>query len=142
MNTSPAGIAFIRAHEGARNDAYQDAVGIWTIGVGHTGREVVEGLRWTAEEIDAVLAQDLGHCEEAIAEHCFAELTQNQFDALVSLIFNIGVQAFRNSTLLVMLNQGKYEAAAHQFRRWDRAGGKELAGLLKRRNDESALFEA
>lgn len=140
MKTSPTGISFIEAWEGCKLTAYQDIVGIWTIGVGHTGPEVVRGKRITQAEADAILAADLVRFERAINAEVKVPLTQNQFDALVSLAFNIGVGAFSKSTLLRKLNAHDFVGAAKAFLSWNRAGGKVSNGLTKRREAEMNVF--
>lgn len=118
MKTSDAGVKAIMLREGKRNKAYPDVKGIWSIGVGHTGPEVKPGLVWTEERITAALANDLEWAEAAVNKYVTVPLTQNQFDALVSFIFNIGVKAFKNSTMLRDLNKGDYEKAAKDFDMW------------------------
>lgn len=140
MNISENGLKFIEDHEGKRLTAYLDSVGIPTIGVGHTGSEVALGQTITDEECLARLRADCAIAEAAVNDAVTAVLNQDQFDALVSLTFNIGAHAFKESTLLKMLNAGQYEDAAGQFCRWDKAGGREIPGLLKRRLAEADLF--
>jgi lysozyme len=140
MKTSPNGISFIEAWEGCRLVAYQDIVGVWTIGVGHTGSDVVRGKRITQAEADAILAADLAKFERTINAEVRVPITQNQFDALVSLAFNIGSGAFRSSTLLRKLNGGDIGGAAKAFLSWNHAGGRVSAGLTKRREAEMNLF--
>lgn len=130
----------IQHFEGLMLTAYQDSVGIWTIGYGST-RHVREGDVITKAEAEDRLRADL-----AIAENCVKDevttlrLTQHQFDALVSFVFNIGCMAFRNSSLLRYVKMGDFEAAAHQFGQWTRAGTEHPLGLIKRRAAESAWF--
>jgi lysozyme len=140
MKTSPAGIKFIEEREGCRLTAYQDSVGVWTIGVGHT-IGVVPGMTITQEEADDLLAEDLANAEAAVNSLVKVPLSQPQFDALVSLVFNIGSGAFRNSTLLRKLNAGDTEGAAAEFQRWCHAGDQVLPGLVKRRAAEAAMFK-
>lgn len=144
MQTSPAGRKLIEKFEGLRLKAYRDSVGVLTIGVGHTSKagppKVTAGMKITAEEADQILASDLAKFEKAVSDSVKVPLTQNQFDALVSLCFNIGPGNFGRSTLLKVLNLGKYEAAASQFLKWVRAGGRVLLGLVRRRKEEAALF--
>lgn len=141
METSPAGVAFVRRREKVCYAAYQDGGGVWTIGVGHTGPEVVRGLTWTDEEVDLALQEDLRECEEGIEDYCFVPLTQTQYDALVSFIFNEGVEKFRTSTLLKLLNVRNYAGVAGQFARWKYDNGKIVQGLINRRAFERDLFE-
>lgn len=118
MKTSENGLALLEFREGSRNKAYRDTKGIWTIGVGHTGPEVHQGLVWTDEQIKAALATDVVTAENCINDHVEVPLSQEQFDALVSFVFNVGVTQFVESTLLKKLNVGDYEGAAKQFDRW------------------------
>jgi lysozyme len=118
MKMSENGLITLREREGARNKAYQDVKGIWTIGVGHTGPEVVKGLYWTDEQIEAQLALDVQKAEECILNNVRVGLTQNQFDALCSFIFNVGTHAFEQSTMLKLINKGDFDGAAQQFNHW------------------------
>lgn len=141
MKISQAGLDLIKRFEGCKLEAYQDAVGIWTIGYGHTGPNVHEGLRITQAQADAILAQDVGRFASGVAVNVRVTLTQSEFDALVSFAFNVGLGAFRGSTLLKLLNDNAdRKVVAAQFPRWNKAGGKVLEGLTKRRNAEKALF--
>ena len=118
MNISDKGLAVLKLREGSRNKAYKDVKGIWTIGVGHTGPEVQEGLVWTDQQILDVLKQDVKVAEQGVTDNVRVALSQNQFDALVSFIFNVGVTAFRRSTMLKYINIGEFGLAAQQFDRW------------------------
>lgn len=143
MKTSTAGLKFIVLEEGERLKAYQDSVGIWTIGVGHTGfvdnTPVVKGLTITQAKSREILQKDLNRFEKAINNSVEVPLNQHQFDALISLAFNIGEGAFLRSTLLKKLNISDFKGAAEQFLRWRNAGGKPI--LLSRRQREKRLFE-
>lgn len=144
MHTSSAGRAFISLKEGKRLSAYQDSVGIWTIGVGHTAAAgapaPAQGMTITDAECDAILSRDLAAFEAGVDAAVAVPLAQHEFDALVSFAFNVGLGALRGSTLLRKLNGGDREGAAAQFGAWVKAGGKTLAGLVSRRADEAALF--
>lgn len=131
----------IKDAEGLELTAYKCPAGRWTIGHGHTGSDVWPGLTITKPEAEALLEKDLRRFEKGISEMVKVELTQGQFDALVSFTFNVGLEAFKNSTLLKKLNAGDYEGAAEQFQRWNKAGGKTLLGLIRRREAERKLFE-
>jgi lysozyme len=120
VKTSPDGLARLTKREGKRNKAYLDSKGIPTIGVGHTGPEVYIGLAWTDQQIEDALKDDVGECEDAINKYVTVPLKQNQFDALVSFIFNVGVMGFRRSSLLKVLNLGLYDMAAQGFLSWDK----------------------
>lgn len=118
MNLSDKGRAVLAMREGKRNKAYQDVKGIWTIGVGHTGPEVKAGLVWTDKQIDDALIQDVKIAEKDVLDNVRVALSQNQFDALVSFVFNVGEVAFRRSTMLKFINIGEFGLAAQQFNRW------------------------
>ncbi|MCP1440031.1 lysozyme [Erwinia persicina] len=143
MEISPDGISFIKQEEGEKLTAYRDSRGILTIGVGHTGlvasKTIADGMVITSEQSNKLLLADISHVEHFINEKVSVSLTQNQYDALCSLVFNIGVSAFNSSTLLKKLNQGDYEGAAEAMLLWKRAG--QLSDvLLPRRKREAALF--
>lgn len=142
MKTSEAGLRFIQHHEGCVLKAYKDfGKGIWTIGWGHTGPEVKEGLVWTQAQADAALAADVATKAEApIAKYCKVPLTQHQYDALVSFTFNVGGGALASSTLLRKLNAGDVAGAEAEFPKWDKVAGKPYAILTARRRDELAMF--
>jgi len=146
MRTSAAGQALIARFEGLRLDAYRDAVGVWTIGYGHTAAagapRPAAGMRITAAEADAILARDLARFEAAVDRLVTVALGQTEFDALVSFAFNLGEGNLAASTLLRRLNAGDRAGAAAEFARWNKAGGKVLAGLTRRRAEEAALFRA
>ncbi len=131
---------FVKSHEGCRLTAYQDSVGIWTIGYGHTGREVHEGLVWTQEQADAALDEDLSEAAKDVTRLKTRLLSDEQMAALISFVFNLGVASFAKSTLLTCVNDCRWMDAAKEFIRWDHAGGIELRGLLIRRLEEAALF--
>ncbi len=144
MRTSSAGRAAIALREGNRLTAYRDSVGILTVGVGHTSAAgpptVTPGMTITAAQSDEILSRDLATFERAVSNSVKVPITQNQFNALVSLAFNIGGGAFAKSTLVRRLNTGDYTGAANQFLRWNRAGGKVLRGLVTRREAERKQF--
>jgi len=140
FTTSSAGRQLIESFEGLELTAYQDMVGVWTIGYGHTGVDVKPGLRISAAQAEALLAADLVKFEQGVARLVTFVLNQHQFDALVSFSFNLGLGSLKNSTLLKLLNAGDVTAAAEQFLRWDKAGGGQVAGLLRRRQAERTLF--
>lgn len=145
MRTSPEGIARIKRHELLRTKAYLCPAGVPTIGWGST-KGVAMGMEITEVQADARLVADLATAENAIEKNVKVPLSQNQFDALASFVFNVGAKNFQGSTLLKLLNQGKPEAAAAQFERWcharDPKGGGmvRLPGLLKRRLEEKEVF--
>ena len=142
MQISPAGIAAITSYEGQRLTAYPDpGTGSmpWTIGVGHTGG-VMPCDVITAEQSDAFLRADLGSAEAAVNRLVTVPISQDQFDALVSFVFNLGAGALHSSMLLRMLNAGDWPGAADQFLRWTMAAGRVLPGLVKRRISERTMF--
>lgn len=141
MNYSKDGLALTERFEGCRYNAYQDVVGVWTIGYGHTDG-VYAGQTCTAEEAEEWLLEDVASAVDAVNRLVTVELTQDEFDSLVDFTFNLGTGAFTHSTLLAYLNDGDFEAAADQFDLWDKAGGRVVAGLLRRRQAEAALFRA
>lgn len=141
MNISEHGLSLIKEHEGLRLVAYQDSVGVWTIGYGHT-KGVQAGQEITESYAEALLKEDVRAAENCIEKLVTVPLTQGEFDALCSFTFNLGCGALRNSTLLKKLNDSNYDGAAEEFKRWNHAGGKVLEGLTKRRLAEAQRFEA
>ena len=142
MKTSQAGIDAIAQREGEELTAYPDpATGgePWTIGVGHTGG-VQEGDTITQDESRTFLAADLATAEAAINRGVKVPVSQNEFDALVSFTFNVGVANFMTSTLLRLLNIGDHKDAANEFPKWNRAAGRVMAGLVTRRAGERDQF--
>jgi len=133
------GLNLIKSFEGLRLRAYQCSANVWTIGYGHTA-DVRANDVITEEEALSFLRQDVAESERAVNQYVHVPLTQNQFDALVSFVFNLGVGSFRTSTLLKKLNAGDYDGVAQEFGRWIHAGGKKLPGLVRRREAERALF--
>jgi lysozyme len=125
--------------EGCRLAAYQDSVGVWTIGYGHTDR-VRAGDTCTQEQAEVWLTEDIARVVRQINRDITVPLTQGEFDALVDFGFNLGVHALESSTLWQDLALGEYGRAAAQFARWDHAGGKEVEGLLRRRLAERDEF--
>lgn len=130
----------IKKAEGLRLTAYLDTGGVWTIGYGHTGADVREGLTIPLSEAERLLTRDLKVAEGHVNDAVKVKLTQNQFDALVSFVYNVGGGAFRSSTLLKLLNAGDYEGAANQLPRWNKDNGKVIPGLTNRRHEERDLF--
>ena len=139
MNVSTNGIELIKQFEGCSLKGYKCPAGIWTIGYGHTNG-VKEGQTITKEEAELLLKEDLAGFEKVINNVVNVEINQNQFDALVSFSYNIGIGALQTSTLLKLLNKSDYNGAAEQFNRWVYAKGKKLTGLVKRRSAEKELF--
>lgn len=145
IQLSLAGIDLISNFEGLKLEAYYDSAGVCTIGYGTTiypNRNPVQtNDRCTIEQAKAFMHHDLARFEKAVSSSVKVALTQNQFDALVSLTYNIGIGAFKNSTLLKLLNQGNYMGASQQFDVWIKAGGQTIQGLVNRRAVEKAHFQ-
>lgn len=139
MKTSPRGLALIRQFEGLRLLAYKDAVGVPTIGYGTT-RGVKMGMTITKAQAEEMLRQDVERFEPEVQRLVRVPLNQNQWDALLSFTYNLGSANLESSTLLKLLNNGDYRAAADQFPRWNKAKGAVLNGLTTRRAAERALF--
>ena len=141
---SRKGLDLICGFEGLELQAYDDGVGVCTIGYGTTiyphGQPIRYGDRCTIEQAKDYMQHDLRKFESAVNQAVTITLTQNQFDALVSLSYNIGTGAFKNSTLLKLLNSGDYIAASHQFDVWIKAGGNTVQGLVNRRAVEKLYF--
>lgn len=140
MEYSKEGIALTKSFESCRLTAYQDIKGIWTIGFGHVGPEVVEGLTWTQDQADSQLVLDLTKAEHAVNTLVTVPLTQGQYDALVDFCYNCGIGAFSGSTMLRLLNAGQFDDAANEFQKWSHASGVVVAGLLRRRVAEEDEF--
>jgi len=140
MKTNQAGLDLIRGYEKLELKAYRCPAGVLTIGFGHTGPDVSEGLEINPEQAEELFRADVARFEEAVNRRVCTPLSGNQFSALVSLCFNIGVTAFHNSTLLKLVNKGDPIHAAAEFSRWVHAKGKRLQGLVERREAERRLF--
>ena len=157
MKVSPAAIKMIKHHEGVRVKPYRCPALLWTVGVGHVidpnhakvpfeerrnlpipaGWDRVLGM----DEVDAILASDLGRFERGVARLCPAAVSsQGIFDSLVSFSFNVGLGNLQRSSIRMKTNRGELEEAAEEFLKWTKAGGKVLPGLVKRRMDERALY--
>ena len=144
MQTSDKGIALIKEFEGCKLTAYQDSVGVWTIGYGWTqpvdGKPIRAGMTIKQETAERLRKTGLVSYESDVSRMVKVGLTQGQFDALVSFTYNLGARSLSTSTLLRKLNAGDYAGAADEFLRWNKAGGKVLNGLTRRREAERALF--
>jgi lysozyme len=147
VNVSKAGILLIKHHEGVRSRPYRCPAGLWTVGVGHLigdGKSLPESWNrpFSQEEIDKILKSDLRRFELGLTKLLpNIPLKQNEFDALVSFCFNLGLGCFQRSTIRQALLRGNKEAAMESLVKYCRAGGKILKGLQTRRLDEKALFE-
>jgi lysozyme len=133
------GLDIIKRFEGLKLRAYRCPAGVWTIGYGST-RDVHPGAVIAVSEAVERLGDDLKGAASAVERLVRVPLNDNEFGALVSIVFNIGAGAFEHSTLLRKLNSGDRAGAANEFKRWNRGGGRVLAGLVRRRAAENALF--
>ena len=157
MKTSPEAIKMIKHHEGVRLKPYRCPAHLWTVGVGHVmypeqaKLPVAERIQFqidtkdfyirSMEQVDALLAQDLARFERGVARLCPAALgNQRIFDALVSFSFNVGLGNLQRSSIRMQTNRGEFEEAADGFLKWTKAAGRVLPGLVKRRNDERAMY--
>ena len=144
MNISKSGIELIKRFEGLRLKAYQDSVGVWTIGYGWTlpvdGKKVGPGMQIDQPTADRLLKCGVVQYEQGVNQLVKVKITQGQFDALVSFAYNLGLRSLSTSTLLQKLNAGDKQGAADQFGRWVNAGGKRLDGLVARRAAEREMF--
>jgi len=139
MKTSLEGINLIKHFEGCELEAYKCPAGVWTIGYGHI-KGVQQGDVITEQEADNMLVEELEEYENYIHNLVNCPLNQNQFDALVSWVYNLGSSNLQASTLLKVLNAGDYAGVPAQMLRWNKAGGKVLEGLTRRRQAEADLF--
>lgn len=139
MSYDGAGVQFTANHEGVRYKAYQDTGGVWTCGYGHTSNVGPSSIcddalakQWLLEDTQIAV--------NTVNRLVKVDLTQNEFNALVDFVYNVGSGNFAKSTLLDVLNEGNYASAASQFLQWKYCRGVVVAGLLNRRNDEKNLF--
>lgn len=130
----------IKRFEGRKLVAYKCPSNVWTVGYGETGPDIVQGVTWTIWQCEERLKDAVAKRAEAVDHLVKVELTSNQRAALISFVYNIGIDAFKNSTLLRLLNQGKYIDAAGQFPVWNKSNGRILSGLVDRRDAEMELF--
>ena len=142
MTYSKTGFTLTESFEGCKLTAYQDSVGVWTIGYGTTGPDVYEGLTITQAQAEGLLADRIALAASCVNTAITVQLTQPEFDALVDFTYNLGCRAFCNSTMRRLINEGNMAAAAVQFDSWDHAGGKVVAGLLRRRQAETTEFNS
>ena len=140
MKASEKAYNLIKSFEGCRLMPYLCPAGVWTVGWGST-TDVTPGELITMAQAEDRLKNDAFAAEQCVNDAVNVPLNQNEFDALVSFVFNLGCGNFRKSTLLKMLNDSDYEGAGMEFRRWDKGGGKVLPGLVRRRLAEQRLFE-
>jgi lysozyme len=157
VKVSKAAIDMIKHHEGVRTKPYRCPALLWTIGVGHVIEPTHTAVKYeerrhlpipagwdrvlTMDEVDGILSQDLGRFERGVVRLCPAAVgNQGIFDSLVSFAFNVGLGNLQRSSLRMKTNRGELEEAADEFLKWTKAGGRVLPGLVKRRNDERALY--
>ena len=140
MKISKEGTALIKKFEGIELQAYQDSVGVWTIGYGHT-KGVKEGDNISLKQAEEMLEEELVEYEGYIKDMVKVRLDQNQFDALVAWVYNLGPTNLGQSTLLKVLNKAIYEEVPYEIKRWNKAGGQVLNGLVRRREAEALLFQ-
>ena len=140
MNISEEGKGLIKKFEGCRLESYLCSANVWTCGWGAT-RDVKEGDVWSQSYADERFDGDIVEYENYINDYVTAPLQQNQFDALVAWVYNLGPANLKASTMLKVLNEGKYDEVPYQMKRWNKANGEVLAGLVRRREAEAALFE-
>lgn len=142
----PNRVLTLKIWEGLRLEAYQDEAGVWTVGYGHTGPEVVKGLVITKAKAEALLLEDISEAIEAVDALVVPELTDDQYFVLVSFVFNVGMGAFRKSTLLRKLNAGDFDAVPGELAKWNkitdpRTKKKKVSpGLVNRRAAEIAVW--
>jgi lysozyme len=144
MKVTEEGLALIRQSEGLRLASYRDAVGVWTIGYGHTsaaGEPLVSpGQKITKEEADAILRRDVEKFSVGVRTMLKRRLADQQFSALVSFAYNVGLGAFRKSSVLQAVNAGDDAGVPQRLSLWVKAGGRTLPGLVKRRAAEASLY--
>lgn len=140
MKISDNGLSLIKKFEGLELKAYKCPADVWTIGYGHT-KGVQEGDEWSEDHANHMLEVELEEYSEYVNKYVEVELNENQFDALVSWVYNLGPANLKASTMLKVLNAGEYENVPAQIKRWNKAGGKVLEGLVRRREAEALLFE-
>lgn len=141
MKISNNGLDLVKHFEGLVLEAYKCPAGVWTIGYGHT-KDVQPGDEWSEDHAEHMLEVEMEEYEKYINDLVEVELNQNQFDAMVSWVYNLGVGNLQSSTLLKVLNAGDYAGVPEQIMRWNKAGGKVLEGLTRRRQAEADLFVA
>jgi lysozyme len=131
--------ALAREFEGCRLDAYQDIAGVWTIGYGHTGKDVYAGLVWTQAQADEALDHDIQAAQSLLLMYS-PTVTGGTLDALTDFVFNLGIGNYRTSTLCKEVNAGNWNAVKTELLNWDHSNGAVVPGLLRRREAEAALI--
>ena len=140
MQISQEGLALIKKFEGCELEAYKCPAGVWTIGYGHT-KDVKEGDKINKDEANYLLQEEMIEFERYIDDMVEVELNQSQYDALCAWVYNLGPSNLGSSELLKVLNEGKYEEVPQQIKRWNKANGEVLTGLIRRREAEALLFQ-
>lgn len=143
MNLSDNGLKFIKSFEGFSATPYKDTAGKMSIGYGHLmkfGENFDQGI--SPDQAEVLLAKDVSYAESCVSQYVKVDLTQNEYDALVSFTYNLGGKALAGSTLLKLLNADNFEGAANEFLRWNHVNGKVSAGITRRRQAEKDLFLA
>jgi lysozyme len=144
MQISHAGVEFLKDREGFRAKAYRDTAGVWTIGYGTIkvdGKPVQEGMTCTQDQATVWLLADLSWAQTAVNQLVKVALTQGQFDALTSFVYNLGVGNFSKSTLLRKINDKDFSGASKEFEKWVMSGGRVTPGLVSRRHMEEEMFQ-
>ena len=140
MEISQEGLSLIKKFEGCKLESYRCSAGVWTIGYGSTSG-ISEGMEISQQRAEALLLEDVAVFEEAVNKAVKVPLEQHEFDALVSWTFNLGPSNLNSSTMLKVLNENKKNEVPAQMRRWNKANGETLQGLIRRREAESLLFQ-
>ncbi len=140
MKISEDGLELIKKFEGCETSAYQDSVGVWTIGFGHT-KGVEEGQTCSIEDAELMLTDEMDEYEGYINNMVKVDLQQHEFDSLVAWVYNLGPTNLNESTMLKVLNGGQFDRVPDEMNRWTRAGGEILEGLVRRRQAESLMFQ-
>lgn len=141
MKINKKGLEMIKEFESLRLKSYLDTGGVWTIGYGSTGADIGENLVWTEAQAEDRFCRDLSKFERGVSDLIKININENQFSALVSFAYNVGLSALQKSTLLKKLNSGDFDGAAKEFLRWNKDNGKVIKGLTRRREAEKTLFE-
>tara|TARA_R110002074_G_scaffold365865_2_gene539667 strand:- start:876 stop:1427 length:552 start_codon:yes stop_codon:yes gene_type:complete len=140
LQISQEGLALIKKFEGCELEAYLCPAGVWTIGYGHT-KDVKEGDKINKDEADYLLQEEMIEYESYINDMVDVDLNQSQYDSLCAWVYNLGPSNLGSSTMLRVLNEGKYDEVPQQMKRWNKANGEVLDGLIRRREAEALLFQ-
>ena len=140
MGISEEGKNLIKKFEGCELEAYKCAAGVWTIGYGHI-KTAVEGMKIDQATANELFDEEMGEYETYVNTAVTVPLSQNQFDAIVSWVFNLGNGNLKASTMLKVINSGDHAGVPAQIKRWNKAGGKVLDGLVRRREAEALLYQ-